>query len=316
MKTSQNLPGMASANTNMKASGGFSQQIGSPNYQKMLQTAISDPKHRMRFTSSLIAAVSASPALKNCTTDSIITAALQFVPFDFSIGTGSAWIVPYGDKATFQIGAKGYRQLAMRSGMYKDLDTIEVREGEFLGRDEFTGKPKFRFIEDEGERESRPVIGYLAYFELLNGFKANVYFSKDKMLEHAHRFSQAFDKEMYKKYEVYQQTGEGMTQAELRSCSSPWYNDFGGMAEKTVLKQLLSKKGLLSTELVNAFAAEQKQEGADDGDMFYAPPATPDVIPVDPRTGEVIPAEAEKTTVSKNATVPENSDGDNFFFDN
>lgn len=297
MKVSQNLPGM-SGGAPMKASGGFSQQIGSPNYQRMLETAISDPKHRMRFTSSLIAAVSATPALKNCTTDSIITAALQFVPFDFPIGTGAAWIIPYGDKATFRIGAKGYRQLAMRSGMYKDLDTIEVRDGEFIGRDEFTGKPKFRFIEDDEEREKHPIIGYLAYFELLNGFKANVYFSKEKMMEHAHRYSQAFDKETYKKYEVYQQTGEGMSEKELRACSSPWYSDFSGMAEKTCLKRLLSQKGLLSTELVNAFAAEDDKSFNSGSGIFETPaaadaapdtPAQEKVIPVDPETGEVIP---------------------------
>ena len=306
MKVSQNLPG-TSGGAPMKASAGFSQQIGSPNYQRMLETAISDPKHRMRFTSSLIAAVSATPALKNCTTDSIITAALQFVPFDFAIGTGAAWIIPYGERATFQIGAKGYRQLAMRSGMYKDLDTIEVREGEFLGRDEFTGKPKFRFIEDDDEREKRPIIGYLAYFELLNGFKANVYFSKEKMMEHAHRYSQAFDKETYKKYEAYQQTGEGMTQSELKACSSPWYGDFNGMAEKTCLKRLLSQKGLLSTELVNAFTAENDQPLDTNAGMFEAPipseiktPEKEQVIPVDPQTGEV---------------VSQQKDSDDFFFD-
>lgn len=292
MKVNQSLaPNGANG---MQKNGSFSSIIGSPNYQNMLSTAISDPKRRTNFVSSLISAVSTTPKLKECTPDSIISAALPFVSFDFSFGTGCAYIIPYGTKAQFQMGAKGYRQLAMRAGQYKDLDTIEVREGEFLGRDENTGKPKFKFITDEDERESKPIIGYLAYFELLNGFKANVYFSKEKMIKWANRYSQSFNADLFHKYEVYQETGDGLTQDELRACSSPWFERFDAMAEKTVLKQLLSKKGILSVELQNAFNADNEGGYTEqDAPMFNAPVAEPAPVPAEEPKQESAP-EAEE----------------------
>ena len=108
MKINQSLaPNGANA---MQKGGSFSSIIGTPNYQNMLATAIADPKRRTNFVSSLISAVSTNPNLKKCEPDSIISAALPFVSFDFSFGTGCAYIVPYGTKAQFQMGAKGYRQ--------------------------------------------------------------------------------------------------------------------------------------------------------------------------------------------------------------
>lgn len=306
MKVTQSLaPNGANA---MQKGGSFSSIIGNPNYQNMLATAIADPKRRTNFVSSLIGAVSANPDLKNCEPDSIISAALPFVSFDFSFGTGCAYIVPYGTKAKFQMGAKGYRQLAMRSGQYRDLDTIEVREGEFIGRDETTGKPKFKFITDEDERESKPIIGYLAYFELLNGFKANVYFSKEKMIKWANRYSQAFDAELFHKYEVYLETGEGLTKDELRACSSPWYERFDSMAEKTVLKQLLGRKAILSTEIQNAIDADNDGGYIEqDAPLFNAPVPTPapeskeeEAAPVE---AEVVPAPAKRGRKPKTPVV-------------
>lgn len=296
MKISQSLAPNAGA---MQQRGAFSQVIGSPNYQKMLETAIADPKRRSTFVSSLISAVATQPGLKNCTPDSIVSAALPFVSFDFQFGVGCAYIIPYNDKAQFQMGAKGYRQLAMRSGQYRDLDTIEVRQGEFLGRDESTGKPKFKFITDEEEREKLPIIGYLAYFELLTGFKASVYWSKERVIKHAKRYSRSFDEKLLKKYEVYEQTGEGLTPDQLKACATPWISNFSGMAEKTVLKQLLSKKGILSVDLVNAFTAENDRGAIESSEMFNAgepiieTPVTPEPEIV-PETGEVVEESAKK----------------------
>lgn len=244
----------------------FSQIIAMPSYQTMLANAIQDPTRRQRFITTVISAVNATPALKNCTPDSIITAALQMESLGLPYGMGDAYIIPYGDKATFQIGARGYITLAMRSGAYQDIDTIEIREGEFKGRDKRSGKPMFEFIEDEDVREDLPIIGYLAHFTLLNGFQAQEYFSKYKMLKWANRYSQAFDIELYNRYVVYQETGEGLTDKELRLCSAPWYETFDEMAFKTVLKRLLSKKGILSVELVEAFKKD-KSDGTTDGTM-------------------------------------------------
>lgn len=242
----------------------FSQIIAMPSYQTMLANAIQDPNRRQRFITTVISAVNATPALKNCTPDSIITAALQMESLGLQTGMGDAYLIPYGDKATFQLGARGYITLAMRSGAYEDIDTIEIREGEFKGRSKKNGRPMFEFIEDEEEREKRPIIGYLAYFTLLNGFYAQEYFSEEKILQWAHRYSQAFDIDLYKRFVVYEETGEGLTDKELRMCSSPWYNNHTSMAEKTVLKRLLSKKGVLSVELVEAFKRD-KNDGTTDG---------------------------------------------------
>lgn len=306
MKVTQSLaPNGANA---MQKGGSFSSIIGNPNYQNLLATAIADPKRRTNFVSSLISAVSTNPNLKMCEPDSIISAALPFVSFDFSFGTGCAYIVPYGTRAQFQMGAKGYRQLAMRSGQYRDLDTIEVREGEFIGRDETTGKPKFKFITDEDERESKPIIGYLAYFELLNGFKANVYFSKEKMIKWANRYSQSFNAELFHKYEVYLETGEGLTKDELRACSSPWFERFDSMAEKTVLRQLLSRKAILSTELQNAINADNDGGSIEqDAPLFNAPVPTPAPEPKEaeaaPVEAEVVPAPAKRGRKPKTPAV-------------
>lgn len=244
----------------------FSQIISMPSYQTMLANAIQDPTRRQRFITTVISAVNATPELKNCTPDSIITAALQMESLGLPYGMGDAYIIPYGYKATFQIGARGYITLAMRSGAYQDIDTIEIREGEFKGRDKRSGKPMFEFIEDEDVREDLPIIGYLAHFTLLNGFQAQEYFSKYKMLKWANRYSQAFDIELYNRYVVYQETGEGLTDKELRLCSAPWYETFDEMAFKTVLKRLLSKKGILSVELVEAFKKD-KSDGTTDGTL-------------------------------------------------
>lgn len=299
MKISQTLAPQSAVS--MQQRGSFSAVIGSPNYQRMLETAISDPKRRSTFVSSLISAVATVPKLKDCTPDSIISAALPFVAFDFQFGVGAAYMVPYGDKATFIMGAKGYRQLAMRSGQYKKLDTIEVRQGEFLGRDEETGEPEFRFIRDDDAREDLPVVGYLAYFELLTGFKASVYWSTERVIKHAKRYSQSFDPELYKKYLVYLETGEGLTKDELRMCSSPWISSFGQMAQKTVLKNLLSVKGILSVELVKAFEAENDRGAIENADMFNAsePVQETPVKPVE----ETEPVPAEPEVVSE--PVPE-----------
>lgn len=92
---------------------------------------------------------------------------------------------PETTTATFVLGYKGYIQLALRSGQYKDLDVMVIKQGEYMGKDPETGKAKFQFIEDDDERETLPTIGYMAYFEYLNGFRKVVYWSKEKMMTHA-----------------------------------------------------------------------------------------------------------------------------------
>lgn len=240
----------------------FTVALQSAGIQRMMQAAFSTPTAITRFTADLMAAVTATPGLKDCEPASIVSAGLQCSALNLSTSPamGEAWIVPYGTKATFQIGKNGLVQLAIRSGQYLDIDTIEVRQGEYKGRDKYTGKPQFEFIEDDEVRENLPIVGYLAYFEMLNGFKKTVYFSHEKMLKWAARYSPSFDVELYRKYEIYQRTGEGMTDSELRRCASPWYERFDSMAEKTVLRQLLQKWGVKSREMVKALEQDEEPE--------------------------------------------------------
>lgn len=216
-------------------------------------------KRGTSFIASIVSAVQTTPALQECTQPSILQAALLGEALNLSPSPqlGQFWIVPFNNRkkgvkeGTFQLGANGYKQLAMRTGQYKDIDFIEIHEGEYKGRDKFTGKQIFEFIEDDDERETLPVVGYMAYFELLNGFRKTVYWTKAKMENHADKYSQAFSLEAYRKM----QAGE-IPEKDMWKYSSYWYSNFTGMAEKTLIKHLLSKWGILSAELVQAIDAD------------------------------------------------------------
>lgn len=216
-------------------------------------------KRGTSFITSIVSAVQSTPALQECTQPSILQAALlgESLNLSPSSSLGQYWILPYNNKkkgvkeAQFQLGANGYKQLAMRTGQYRDIDFIEVHEGEYKGRDKHTGKQVFEFVEDDDERESLPVIGYMAYFELLNGFRKSIYWTKAKMEKHADQYSQAFSLDAYRKL----QNGE-IPSGDMWKYSSYWYSNFAGMAEKTLIKHLLSKWGILSTELIQAMDAD------------------------------------------------------------
>jgi len=154
-------------------------------------------------------------------------------------------------EAQFQLGWHGYYQLAIRSGQYKDLDVIEIKEGEYLGRDKQTGKQKFEFIEDESERLNKPTIGYLGYFELLNGYRKQIYMSKEEMEQHANTYSKAFNLADYKKLQAGQ-----IPEKDMWKYSSYWYKDFDGMAFKTILRRLISKYGVMSIEMQEAYTKD------------------------------------------------------------
>lgn len=216
-------------------------------------------KRGTAFITSIVSAVQATPALQECTNPSILSAALlgESLNLSNSPSLGQFWIIPFNNRkkgvkeAQFQLGANGFKQLAMRTGQYKDIDFLEIHEGEYKGRDKYTGKQVFEFIEDDDEREALPVIGYMAYFELLNGFRKSVYWTKAKMEKHADKYSQAFSLDAYRNL----QEGK-IPQSDLWKYSSYWYSNFAGMAEKTLIKHLLSKWGILSTELITAMDAD------------------------------------------------------------
>ena len=288
--------------TNTKKQAPFSAVISSEGYKKLINNTLRDPKRANRFVANVTSAVSANPALQKCDASTIVSAALLGESLELSPSPVLAhfYMVPYEDRknqrtvAQFQLGYKGLIQLAIRSGQYLDIDAIDIREGECKGRNKLTGKYMFEFIEDEAVRENTPIIGYLAYFELLNGFKKQAYFSHEKMLNHADQYSKAFSRQKYEDI----QTGK-VPQNEMWKYSSPWYTGFTGMALKTVLRQLLSKYGILSVELQTAINSDM---GAihEDGSVDYVDnsadyaQAEPAPVAVDHSTGEVLDTHDEE----------------------
>ena len=249
----------------------FSVVIQSDMYKKLINNTLGDPKKAARFIASITSAVATNPALQECEPSSIVAGALVGEALELSPSSvlGEYYLVPFKNskegvtKAQMQIGYKGYLHLAIRSGQYKDIDVFEIHEGEFKGRDKETGKFKFEFIENEAERLSKPVIGYMGYFELLNGFRKTLYISKEEMEKHANTYSKAFNLEDYKKLQAGQ-----IPEKDLWKYSSFWYKNFDTMAFKTVLRQLISKWGIMSIQLQEAFTKDMAVM-KDNGDYEY-----------------------------------------------
>lgn len=281
----------------------FSVAITTDVYKKLINNTLQDPQRVQRFTSAITSAVAVNPQLQECTPASILSGALlgeslnlspspqlgqyYLVPFDCQLKGANGkklWVtdaqgkpvkdengrwIPVSEKrAQFVLGYKGYIQLAIRSGQYRDIDAMEIREGEYLGRDAMTGQPKFRFIEDDDEREERPIVGYMAYFEYLNGFRKSVYWTKDKMIAHADQHSSAFSAENYKKW-----IADEVPENERWKYSSYWYKDFDGMGKKTMIRQLISKWGIMSIEMQQGFVSDSGMIQVQDGNFVTIPAA-------------------------------------------
>ncbi len=200
-----------------------------------------------QFITSLTSLAGSSEMLKNCDRNSILACALKAVsmelPFDPNLGF--TWCVPYGKTATFQIGAKGYIQLALRTGQYKFIGSRDVREGEFLGRN-FVGDPEIKWLPDD-ERANKEIIGYMADLELVNGFKKVIFWTNQEVENHAIRYSQSYRK--------LKKTGN--------KSDAIWASQFEKMAEKTVLKALISKYGIMSTDMQKAVISDQAKLNID-----------------------------------------------------
>ena len=176
-------------------------------------------------------------------------------------------IEPEKFKAQFVLGYKGYIQLALRTGQYKRLNVLEVKNGELSGWDPFEERfHEMHFIEDFEKRMSMPTIGYIAHFEYINGFQKTLYWTADQMMSHADKYSPAFSAAAYKKM----LNGE-IPQNELWKYSSFWYKDFDGMAKKTMLRQLISKWGIMTAEMTMAYER--------DGHVMMPDTASGDLLP-------------------------------------
>ena len=216
-------------------------------------------KNGTRFVSSIVSAVQTTPALQECTNPSILSAALLGEALNLSPSPqlGQFYMVPYDNRkkgckeAQFQLGYKGYIQLAERSGYYKKLNVLAIKEGELIRYDPLDEEIEVELIEDDVIREETPAMGYYAMFEYENGFRKTMYWSKKKMLAHAEKYSQAFARNGGEKTLSLLEQGE-IPEKDLWKYSSFWFKDFDGMALKTMLRQLISKWGIMSIDLQKA----------------------------------------------------------------
>ena len=217
----------------------FNQFVANPRTQEYLETVLAEKKSS--FVNNITALVANNATLQVCKPDTLMFAALKSTALDLPLdqSLGFAYVLPYKDNksgvtsAQFQMGYKGFVQLALRTGQFKTINTTDVREGELVGEDFVTGDLTFKKAEN---RESLPVIGYVAYMRLLNGFEKYLYMTSAEIKAHALRFSQTFKR------------GYGL-----------WADKemFDSMAKKTVLKLLLSKYAPLSVEMRDAIKADQ-----------------------------------------------------------
>ena len=238
----------------------FSVTIQSDAMKKLINNTLGDPERAKRFIASITSAVASNPALQECENNSIVAGALLGEALNLSPSPVLAnyYLVPYENKkrgikeAQFQMGWKGFYQLAVRSGQYKSINVIEIKDGELVSYDPLNEEIEVNIITDDLLRETKETIGYYASFTYLNGFKKILYWSKDKMLAHANRYSKAFDLETYKKIQAGQ-----IPEKDMWKYSSPWYTMTDEMSKKTILKQLISKYGIMSIDMQEAVVKDQ-----------------------------------------------------------
>lgn len=210
------------------------------------------------FTTSLLSLVSGNPSLQECTTQSLMTTAMKAAALNLPLdpNLSLAFPVPYDNskkekrdgrwvtievikEAQFQISAKGFIQLSIRSGQFKYLNVRDVREGEIIGEDFLTGMLQFKALPTEKRLDAR-VIGYVSYFQLLNGFQKMLFMTNEELLKHAAEHSSSYKADL-----------------QYKTKKSLWITNFKAMAEKTVVKLLLSKYAPMSVQMQDAIKYDQ-----------------------------------------------------------
>ncbi len=217
----------------------FSVAIQSDTYKNLINNTLGDKDRASRFIASISSSVATNPALQECDAGTILSGALLGESLNLSPSPqlGQYYLVPFNDSkrgckvAQFQLGYKGYIQLAIRSGQYKKLNVLAIKKGELIKYDPLNEEIEVNLIEDEEGREDAETIGYYAMFEYTNGFRKSLYWSKSKMEKHALKYSKGYA--AHKGYTF-------------------WEKDFDGMAYKTMLRQLISKWGIMSIDMQQA----------------------------------------------------------------
>jgi recombination protein RecT len=213
--------------------------LRNPKMDKMFSDTLKENKDA--FVASIIDLYSGDNYLQRCDPTSVAKEALKAATLKLPVNKslGFAYIVPYASKGkvnpTMQIGYKGYIQLAMRTGQYRVINADMVYEGELRSINKLTGE-----IDFSGEKKSDKVIGYFAHIELLNGFTKTLYMTRERVLDHAKKYSKSFSQD-----------------------SSPWKTEFDAMAQKTVIRNLLSHYGYLSVEMIGAISedTDEREDG-------------------------------------------------------
>lgn len=237
-------------------------------------------KRSPQFMSSIVSMVNADKNMQQAFYESpmtVIQAALKAATFDLPIdqSLGYAYIVPFKNykkdigtkkmEASFILGWKGMHQLALRTGAYKTINVVDIREGELKKYNRLTEEVEIDFIEDENEREKHPVIGYVGYYRLVNGAEKTIYMSVKAIESHE------------RKHRKGEYQGKG------------WRDDWDAMARKTVYRILIGKWGVMSIDyqtadegklLADVMAEDAQTESIIDAEFSD--------IPVDEETGEVI----------------------------
>jgi recombination protein RecT len=206
---------------------GLKSLLSAPTMKKKFEDVL-DSK-APQFMSSLLNLYNGDPYLQKAEPMSVVTSAMVAATLDLPVdkNLGYAWIVPYSGKAQFQLGYKGYIQLALRTGQYKGINVIEVREGELKKWNRLTEEIEL----DLDGATSEKIVGYCGYFKLVNGFEKTVYWTKAEVEAHKKRFSKS---------------------------DFGWKKDYDAMAKKTVLRNMLSKWGILSIEMQTAVSKDEQ----------------------------------------------------------
>lgn len=206
--------------------------LASPAVMKRFEEVLGNRANQ--FTASILGLYNSEKMLQKAEPMSVISSAMIAATLDLPVdkNLGYAWIVPYGGKAQFQMGYKGYIQLALRTGQYRNINVIEIYEGELIKWDRLTEEIDLDFE----AKQSDKVIGYTGYFELINGFRKTVYWSKEDIEKHKKRFSKS---------------------------DFGWKKDWDAMAKKTVIRNLLNKWGILSIDMQKSVVSDNKVGSSD-----------------------------------------------------
>jgi recombination protein RecT len=251
--------------------------VESAAYQKRFKDVLGSKAPQ--FVSSLVQ-ISQSWNLEKCQPNSVIAAAMVAAALDLPINPnlGFAYIIPYKDRASFQMGYKGFIQLGQRSGQYKHLNACEVFDGDLVKYDRLKGEVA---LDEKKRKKDAKIIGYAAYFQLVNGHEHGLYWTTKEVEAHADRYSQSY----------------------RAGTDSPWKTNFDQMAMKTVLKKLLSTWGPMSIQMQTAVERDQSIEV--DGEVMYPDNERPVENEAPPVFGQDKPASKAKGKPAKEHTPRE-----------